>query len=145
MDITAVADPCSVFAVRIARPCRSARTVTSPPSTPRLAMGGLMDHSASLFGEPDESTAERLLRSFTSIVTEVGVTVTAAATNAWATTDVASTAAKNSATRTGAARNDRACELGDSRNLRVGRMRDRRTAPAKRFKRRLRGVEHRLL
>jgi hypothetical protein len=76
MDMTAVADPCSLFAVRIARPCRSACTVTSPLSTLRLAMGGLMDHSESSIGEPETSTIEKFRESFTSIDTEVGVIAT---------------------------------------------------------------------
>ena len=78
--MVAVADPYSVLAVRIARPSRTPRTVTSPSSMVRLAMEGRIDHSASLIREPDESTTERFLEWFTSIASELGVIVTAEGT-----------------------------------------------------------------
>jgi len=77
MEIVAVAAPYSVLPVSIARPSRSARTVTSPCSTVRSAIGGRIVHSVSRIGDPDESTIEKLADSVTSIEAELGVIVTA--------------------------------------------------------------------
>ena len=71
--MTAVAEPYSVVAVRIARPWRSPRTLTSPFSTESSAMLGSIDHCASAIGDPDESTTERPLYVSTSSVSLLGV------------------------------------------------------------------------
>ena len=132
MEIAALADPCSVLAVIIARPCRSECTVASPFSTVRLAMDGLMDHSASLMGKPVESTTERLSESFTSIESALGVIATAEEVRPWPAPDVDRVRAKNSVTRASAANSAPMGALGSFRVLPELCMCDQWPAPAKR-------------